>query len=310
MLILLCGEDAFRSKQKLNDIIKEYRAKHKSGLNLVRFQENNLEFDKIKQMIEMVSMFDEKKLIILENVFNNKSFQDIFFEYVKKSKLKNNQEVIVVIHHSGKIAISIFKSKLNMLEKFDFLKGNDLVNWIKKQVKKNNAEIDSEAIRKLIAYVGNDLWQMNNEINKLISYESGGIINGNDVDLLVNAKTDINIFGMLDALAQRDKRTALRILHEHLNQGQNEIYLFSMFVYQARVLLRLKDLTEKGLTFYDLAKKSGLHPFVVKKSSYQLRNFTLDHLKKIYQRLLDIEIGIKTGRIDSLTALDLLVAEI
>ena len=210
MLILLCGEDAFRSKQKLNDIIKEYRAKHKSGLNLVRFQENNLEFDKIKQMIEMVSMFDEKKLIILENVFNNKSFQDIFFEYVKKSKLKNNQEVIVVIHHSGKIAISIFKSKLNMLEKFDFLKGNDLVNWIKKQVKKNNAEIDSEAIRKLIAYVGNDLWQMNNEINKLISYESGGIINGNDVDLLVNAKTDINIFGMLDALAQRDKRTAFQ----------------------------------------------------------------------------------------------------
>jgi DNA polymerase-3 subunit delta len=83
-----------------------------------------------------------------------------------------------------------------------------------------------------------------------------------------------------------------------------------MFIYQVRSLLKLRDLTEKGVPFYALAKQSGLHPFVVKKSWSQIRNFSLDQLKKIYRRLLEIELALKTGRLDGPTALDMLVAEI
>ena len=157
--------------------------------------------------------------------------------------------------------------------------------------------------------MGNDLWQMNNEINKLASYKAGETINPEDIDLLVKAKIDVNIFKTLDALAQRDKKTALKLLHEHLEQGENEIYLFSMLTYQLRTLLKLKDLIEKGTPFHDLARQSKLHPFVIKKSSQQLKNFSMDQLKKIYHRLLEIDLQIKTGRLDGLTCLDLLVGE-
>jgi DNA polymerase-3 subunit delta len=323
MLILLYGEDTFRSRQKLNEIIKEYQAKHQSGLNLIRFQKNSLDLDKLKQGIEAVSMFDEKKLIILENIFSNKSFQEEFSAYVKKNKLKNNQDVIVIVYHEGKLPSVAFKRQASMSEEFKPLQGVDLVSWIKRQVVKNKASIDQGAVKKLVAYAGNDLWQLNNELNKLICFRSWTpnrsptpkkapeeIITEQDVDLLVKAKIDVNIFKTLDALAQRNKRTAFHLLHEHLEQGENEIYLFSMFVYQVRTLLKLKDLIERGAPYYSLAKKAGLHPFVVKKSSEQLRNFSLDQLKRIYQHLLEIELGLKKGRLDGPTALDLLVAEI
>jgi DNA polymerase-3 subunit delta len=323
MIILLYGEDGFRSRQKLNEIIKEYRAKHQSGLDLVRFREGGLDFDKFKQKVEAVSMFDEKKLIILENVLKNKSFQEEFSAYVKKNKLKDNQDVIVVLYQEGKLTSPSLKRQASMFQEFKLLAGMDLVNWIKKQAAKNKTSIGQEAVKKLIAYVGNDLWQLNNELNKLICFRSWTpnrsptpkeaseeIITEQDIDLLVKAKMDVNIFKTIDALAQRDKKTAFKLLHEHLKQGENEIYLLSMFVYQVRTLLKLKDLIEKGTPFYSLAKKAGLHPFVVKKSSEQLRNFTLDQLKRIYQRLLEIELKIKVGRIDGPTALDLLIAEI
>jgi len=304
MIILLYGEDTFRSQQKLKEIIKEYQTKHQTGLNLVYFKEDDLDFDKLKETIEAVSMFDEKKLIILEN------FREQFSEYSKKNKLKDNQDIIIVIHQQGKLAASGFKRQVNMSEQFSPLAGADLVNWLKKEVAKNKANISQGAINKLVAYVGNDLWQMNNEINKLISYKANQSINEEDIDLLVKAKMDVNIFKTIDALAQKNKKTALRLLHEHLEQGENEIYLLSMFVYQVRTLLKLKDLIDKGTPFYNLARESGLHPFVVKKSSEQLRNFTLDQLKKIYHRLLEIDLALKTGRLDGPTALDLLVAEI
>jgi len=309
MLILLYGEDTYRLRQKLNEIVKEYQTKHQSGLSLAVFRESGLDLDKIREKIEAVSMFDEKKLIVLENSFRNKNFQEEFFKYTKKNKLKENRDIILVIVQEGKLAISGIKNKLSMLEEFKPLMGTELVNWVKNEFNQNKAKIEPEAIRKLIAYIGSDLWQMSSEIGKLASYKKGEEIKEEDIDLLVRANLDTNIFKTLDALAQRDKKSALRFLHEHLNQGENEIYLFTMLTYQVRTLLKLKDLMEKGTPYYSLAQKSGLHPFVVKKSSQQLRNFSLEGLKKIYQRLLDIDFKVKVGLIDGPTSLDLLVAE-
>jgi len=310
MIILLYGEDTFRLRQKLIEVIEEYKVKHKTGLNLARFDENNLDIDKIKEKIESVSMFDEKKLIILENALKNKIFLEEFLKYIKKNKIKDDQDIIVVIYQEGKLTRPSLMRQVSMFEEFKLLLGNDLVNWLKKQVNKNKADINPEALRKLIAYVGSDLWQLNNELNKLMSYKTEQSINEEDIDLLVKSKIDTDIFKTLDALAKRDKKTAFRLLHEHLEKGENEIYLFSMFVYQIRVLLKLKDLIEKGTPFYNLSKLSGLHPFVVKKSSEQLKNFGLEQLKSIYKYLLKIELGLKKGRLDGSAALDLLVAEI
>jgi DNA polymerase III delta subunit len=53
-----------------------------------------------------------------------------------------------------------------------------------------------------------------------------------------------------------------------------------------------------------------LHPFVVKKSYQQANKFTLQELKKIYQKIFKADLDIKTGKITPETALDLLLTEI
>ena len=310
MLILLYGPDSFRSRQKLNQIIKQYQAKHQTGLNLTFFKEEKLNFEKVREKIEAVSMFDEKKLIILENVFKDKNFKEDFFQYSRKHKLKDNQDIVAVIYQEDKLGFPSPKKQLTMLEEFKLLEGNDLVNWIRKEIVERGGKIDSAAVNRLAFCLGNDLWQANNEIDKLISYKNSQPIKEEDIDLLVRTKLDLNIFKTIEALANRDKKNALRLLHQHFSQGANEIYLFSMFIYQLRSLIKLKDLIEKGTPYYNLAKKSGLHPFVVKKNWSQLERFNLSQLKKKYQRLLEIEISLKRGLIDGVTALDLFVSEI
>jgi len=310
MLILLYGEDNYRLRQKLKEIKESYQAKHKSGLSLAFFREGESDLDKIREKVEAVSMFDEKKLIVLEDLFQNKDFREDFFDYAKERKLKDDEDVVIVVCHEDKLAVSRIKNKFSMIEEFSLLSGPALTSWAKKEFKKNEAEINSEAFKKLIAYVGNDLWRLSGEINKLVNYRGGEEIKEEDIDLLVKANLDANIFKTLDALAQRDKKTALWLIHEHLERGDNEMYLLSMLAYQLRNLIRLKDLIERGEPYYSLSQKSGLHPYVVKKSSEQLRNFTLDDLKKIYRRLAEIDFKIKVGLTDGPTAIDLLVAEL
>lgn len=311
MIILLFGEDTFRLRLKLNEIIEEYKKKHQSGLNFVRFNGSDLDFDNFKIETETSSMFEEKKLIVLEDIFNKKDFYEKFKDYLKGSGLKKSQEKIIVIFQEGKFSDANFKKQVSMKEEFKKLTDRELAGWIKKQALAENVFFNDLAIRKIINYTGGDLWRINNEINKLVSYKrEEGFVEEADIDLLVASKLNLNIFEALDALAGNNKAKAFNLFHSHLKEGESESYLFSMLAYQFRVLVKLKDLIERGVPFYELAKKSGLHPFVVKKSSYQLKSFELDKLKSLYKRLLDVNVAVKSGKLDELIALDLLLSEV
>jgi DNA polymerase III delta subunit len=49
---------------------------------------------------------------------------------------------------------------------------------------------------------------------------------------------------------------------------------------------------------------------VAQKSYEQARHFTLQELKKIYQKIFQIDLMVKTGKVDSLAALDALIVSI
>jgi len=151
---------------------------------------------------------------------------------------------------------------------------------------------------------------MSNEIKKLASFKNNKTVRTEDIKLLVRSKIETDIFKTIDAIADKNKKQALNLLHKHLEKGDSPLYLLSMINYQFRNLLAVKDLIEKQIPYNIILKRSGLHPFVVKKSYYQSQKFTFQELKKIYQKIFKKDLDIKTGRIQPEIALDLLIAEI
>ena len=127
---------------------------------------------------------------------------------------------------------------------------------------------------------------------------------------MVRSKIETDIFKTIDAIAEKNKKRALELLHKHLEKGDSPLYLLSMINYQFRNLLIVKDFIERCKPYNIILRKSGLHPFVVKKSYYQSQKFSFQELKKIYRKVFQIDLNIKTGRIESEMALDLLIAEI
>ncbi|TSC53746.1 MAG: DNA polymerase III subunit delta, partial [Parcubacteria group bacterium LiPW_39] len=195
-------------------------------------------------------------------------------------------------------------------EEFDLLQGAKLENWIKKEIEKRDGKIEPPAVKKLAAFVGADLWQMQNEVNKLVSFKVDKLITEKDIDALVNTKIESDIFGAIDALANRQKAAAFIFLHRNLALGESEIALLGMLVYQFRNLLLIKNQVEQGVPFYALGEKLKMHPFVLRKTFEQSKNFSLAGLKKIYERLAEIDLAVKSGQIEPRVALDLVVGEI
>lgn len=56
MILFLYGPDTYRSRQKLNDIIENYKKIHKSGLNLVRFNMAEKTFEDFKEQLDSQSL--------------------------------------------------------------------------------------------------------------------------------------------------------------------------------------------------------------------------------------------------------------
>ncbi len=307
MIIFLYGEDTYRMREKLKEIIERYKKIHKSGLNLKYFND----FTNFKDEIRQTSMFKEKKLAVVTDVFTSSDFKEKFYQS-KKDFLISEDIILIYEEKDFNKNNSLFKflKKNAKSQEFKFLTGQRLKTWIKKEFNKYEVKIDSEVLEKLIGYIGNDLWQMSNEIKKLASFKNNKTVRTEDIELLVRSKIETDIFKTIDAIAEKNKKQALNLLHKHLEKGDSPLYLLSMINYQFRNLLVVKDLIEKNKPYNIILKRSGLHPFVVKKSYYQSQKFTFQELKKIFQKIFKADLDIKTGKIQPEIALDLLIAEI
>ena len=187
-------------------------------------------------------------------------------------------------------------------------KGAALENWISKRAKNNGVKISSEASSLLANFVGNHLRLLSNEIDKLASYVGEGkTINADDVRKLSAQVQEARIFDLTDALAQRNRKQALNILHDLLSDGEPPIKLIFTITSQVRTLLLVKELSQKGMRSAAIASAIGAAPFMVEKALRQVGNFTMPQLEEAYRQLLSTDGALKRSRIEPEMALDLLV---
>ncbi len=309
MTYFLYGQDTYRLKQKLAEIIEKYKQKNKNCFNIKFFEEENLTYRDFKEEFQQMPIFKEKKLVVLKNALANQAFKELFLE--NSGRFIEADDIIIFCEEKdvaakdalAKLLISDGKS-----QDFPLLSGSKLKAWVLTEFIKMGVQADAKAIEKLLEYVGNDLWQMSNEIKKISAFKKSSKMQLSDKEVaaLVKSKIEADIFKTIDAIARRNKKEAFALIHRHLEKGDAPLYLLSMINFQFRNILIVKDLIEKGRPLSHL----NLHPFVVRKSQQQAQQFTLEELKKIYHKIFKADFNIKTGALGAEIALDLLVSEI
>jgi len=311
MVIFLYGADSYRSRQKLQEIVDGYKKVRKSGLNLLYVDAAQKDFADFYDSFKVASMFAETKLVILKNVFSSKGFQEDFL-----SKLGDIQALkdVVAIYEDVAVdeRLKLFKTlkKECKSQEFSLLDGKNTRAWSVKKFESLGQKINADALDVMVSYIGNDLWRFSSEIQKLSYFRRGEVVRKSDVELLVRPRIELDIFKTIDALSLKNKAQALKLLQKHLERGDSPLYLLSMITYQFRNLLAVKELAGKGLMYNSIVKRSGLHPFVVKKNYFASSKFSFEELKVIYGKIFQVDMDIKTGKIEQETALDLLVAQI
>ena len=183
---------------------------------------------------------------------------------------------------------------------------------LRKKIAKSGKTISVEALTFFQEVVGDDFLRMDHEIEKILLYcgEKNNICLEDIGQISSCAASEKGIFNLTDEVSAKNKKNSLKILKE-LFLHEDETRILGMLVRQFRIFLNYKEMQEKGSSKTEMIKRIGIkQDWMFDKLQRQGRNFTLKELKNKFKYLVSADLEMKSGRINRLTVLEILISRL
>ncbi len=297
------GDEEFNIEQEVNKLKKGL---DKNFLEMSLKTYDNPKFaDLISILRTQPMMFGKMLVIIKSNDYFTKAFDDKELKQIEEALEDNNENLDIVFvaelpRNEGKKLDSrkkFFKllSKYNSKEfpSIPTYKTAELESWIRKQAKSKELEITSDAASAMISQIGNNLREINGELEKLklFIYPQKQITTEMVKELCISNE---DLFAFSDYLMKGEKDKAL-LEYRKLLEKKFCLEIVAALQTMLRKWILLKANSSKCSAF-ELSKLTGQHEYVVKLNLQKLKNTSLKDLVKLKQNLTEAEFKIKSGQ--------------
>jgi DNA polymerase-3 subunit delta len=327
MLYILYGQDDFSLNQAVQEIKAGLGDVEMVATNTTSLEGQHLTLSELRNKCGAAPFLSSYRLVIVDGLLGR-------FE-VKQSRPRSGKgksgnglgewedlapyikqmpetTVLVLVDEEVKGQNPLLKklSPLAEVKTFPLLRGRDLKDWIRQRVKEEGGDITPQAVNLLAELIGGDLWAMDGEIQKLLLYSQERPISEDDVRQLVSHVQEANIFALVDAVAERRTEQAQKILHRLYDDGMPPTHILVMITRQFRLIAQAGDLG-KGLSRPQIQDRLGLKSsYSLDKTLSQAKLYDFEGVKRAYDKLLETDLAIKTGKYSDKLALELLVTEL
>jgi len=325
----LYGQDDYSLVRSLEEIIKEIGDQAALEMNTTNLEGQQLTADELRNVCGTVPFMAEKRLIIVRGLLGRfeprnrpRRQQRNRSEADQPDRHKPFSACLGILPDSTILVLTddritnrnpLFKELAGKatVKTFPLLKEPKLREWVQKQVTVEGSKISPRAANLLVRLVGSNLWILASEVEKLVSYTSGRIIEEEDINKVVGYAQQATVFNMVDAILESKTEQAEQALQQLLQRGATPTYLLSMLLRQVRMIVRAKELKIQKHTNSDIQAKLGLTAeFALRKILEQATRYNLPRLRQVYHYLLETDLSIKTGKSEAELALTVLVVEL
>lgn len=334
MYYIFHGEDEFSRAEELKSLRAKMGDPQFADLNTTFLDGRRVSLGELRHHADAIPFLAEKRLVIVEGLVarldprRRKTEQEddegeaegtepeltegltAYLPKLPESTWLVFLEVKTLAKSNPILKFALKDKKNARVKQFSPPSEDGLADWIVNSAEQKGARIEFSAANDLALFVGPDLWALDNELEKLITYRAGEPIRREDVRALVSPLQEQIVFGLTDAMGKRDRTTALELLHDQLAHNVEPLYLMAMIIRQFRLLLQVRDLASRGLNQDQIRARLGVHPFVAKKVLEQSRHFSQEQLEIAYRKLLETDINLKTSRGEPSVNLDVLVVDL
>lgn len=310
MIIFIYGQDRKLLKDALYFEVLNLSQKSKGDPFFIKNEDQKDILAILRQSLSGGSLFGSN-VVVLENSTFGSEYKKEIEDLLNNLGIEKNKETFLIVSEAGsakdltaasKSLFNFLNSQPNKVINCEPLTGKKLTDWIIARAKDLGATIDSEAAEEMILVKGNDGTAIFQEISKVANYKGAGRITREDVADLVAGVADFNVFALVDSMATRNKNKSYELLYKALKLNNDPLQLLRPIIYQFRNLLMAKDYISRHGSAAGMEKALSLHPFVAQKTAKQCQLFESKDLNRLYARLADIDVGIKSGQTDPATA--------
>lgn len=337
MIVTLIGPERYLVAQAL----QRHLAKHSPGsegsdnFNLTRLDGARLTPEELAQTTQAIGFFEETRVVVVEGLlsrFGTGKSPEPERDDMNKARAggKSKQEAglagafesvfaglppnsILLLVERGAVpesnTLRKAAARYGKVEEYKALDGAAFERWIAGHAQNLGLRI-TPAARSMLASSIADLEAISNELDKLAAYVGeGGTVDEAVLRAISYVSREEGIFEMTSAAAHRDTRSALRQLQGLVDSGTSPESILPALAWQIRTLMQVRDMLDHQVPEQRMAEKSGLSPYVVRKSVAQARQFSMSKLLHTHGRLLELDHAVKTGRADAALSLHSLVVE-
>jgi DNA polymerase III subunit delta len=172
--------------------------------------------------------------------------------------------------------------------------------WIADQFKLHGAKAEPEACRLLADRVGDDLYELAGEVDKLATWADGGEVTEADVDALVAPRAESPPWDVTDAWGLRDVGGVLQAAERMLDRTGDPLSrtiprLVGSLTLHVRRARQAHRLEAEGMRAADAATVLGMKAYPAQKLFAQIRNYSAPELDAAVIRLAELDHALKGG---------------
>ena len=296
------GEEDFNIEQ---EILKLKNGLDKNFLEMSFKTYDNPKFPDLISILRTQPMMFGKMLIVINCIdYFSKTFDDKEIKQIEQALEDNNENLDIVFvaqlaRGEGKKLDSrkkFFKllAKQNSREfpVIPLYKKAEIESWIIKTGKSKGIKFEKEALTSIITQIGNNLRQIDMELDKLkLSAYPSDIVTASMVKEVCISNEDL--FAFSDFLMENKRDYALLEYRKLLDiRYPLEILSILHLLVRRWILMKAKAKTS---SMAEISKLIGIHEYIIKLNLQRLKNTSLKDLVKLKKRLTEAEYKIKTG---------------
>ena len=309
MVYLLYGTVDYLINKTIDKIINDNKI---DDFNISKYDLTNCLLTDVINDASSMSLFSDKKIIIVNNAYiftgTNKKYIEQNTEELE-NYLNNINDNTILIFTTNNEKLDERKKITKLVKKNGIVKDFNSIDNI--SLVKNLFEdysISNENVKYLISRVGEDSSLLASEIEKIKIYKNDDkTITHDDITNLTTKSLEANNFKLIDAIISKNKAEAFSLYQDRIKLNEEPIAIIISLANQIRIMYQVKQLYLDGYTENNIASILKIHPYRVKLASQNARKYDSDILLNYLKQLADLDIDIKTGKVDKTLGLELFI---
>lgn len=299
------GDDEYAIQKQINTIV----AKIDASYDEIKLDMDDNNIGDLIEELRTIPFLSEKKVIYVTNISNIDDKSDYYEDFLNAINTFNDTNIAIFLADSKlKTDSTIYKDLKKYAICYSFTNnGTSLDELLVEILKDNDFQMAKDAKDELLARVDNAK-ALISELDKLLMYKyDDKQITKNDVALLVSKNLDLNVFDLVTAVIEKNKKKAIEIYNDLQVANVSATYLLGLLLSKFQEIFDVKVLIQGGYSQDLIASifkvKSGRAYYMMKNAN--MLNMSL--VKQKLEELTKLEYDIKSGRQEQTLGLELFI---